>query len=124
MKAFIIENETLSRDLSKISLQEICPEVTVLRDSSTIKDAFLKINEAKPDIVFLDIEILRGNGVDLLTKFEAVKTFSNCASDCHEYYARQPIKECTINYLLKIPDKVNISNSKINELKEWIYTNC
>jgi two-component system LytT family response regulator len=105
MKAFIIDDETLSRDLLKVSLQEVCPEVAILGESSTIKDAFLKINETKPDVVFLDIEMPNGNGFDLLHKFEGRKPFQTVFLTAHEHYARQAIKERATDYLLKPLDK-------------------
>ena len=48
---------------------EYCPELEVVGKAYNVTEGVERIKEAKPDLVFLDVEMPNGTGFDLLTHF-------------------------------------------------------
>jgi two-component system LytT family response regulator len=64
---------------------------------STAREA---IRRHEPDLVFLDIEMPRGNGFELLDELHA-RRFEVVFTTAHEQYAIRAIKAAALDYLLK-----------------------
>lgn len=62
------------------------------------------INDSKPDLVLLDVEIIGGSGFDILKKVEWVD-FQVIFITAHEKYALRAIKFSALDYLLKPIDE-------------------
>jgi len=97
--AVIADDEPeLRRYLLKI-LTQTWPELTILAEASNGQEALQIINEQKPDIAFLDINMPILNGLDV------AKAVSN---HCHvvfitayDHYAVEAFNSAAIDYLLK-----------------------
>ncbi len=100
IKAIIIEDEQRSAKLLANLLEQYCPEVEVLGSASTVAEGFQLIKKCIPDVIFLDIEMQKETGFDLLNKFEEIK-FEIVFTTAFENYALKAIKFCAIDYLLK-----------------------
>jgi len=114
LKAVIIEDEKVSREVLANYIKKYCPDVDVLGSAEDISRGIACINKYNPDIVFLDIEMPKGNGFDLLEKignitFETifVTAFSNYAIRALNlsaaYYILKPV---SIDELVKAVEKV------------------
>lgn len=68
----IIENEQKTSNLLRFYLKEYCPEIEILAISKTVDDGICTIEQQKPDIVFLDLDLNDGNGFSVLDKLEEI----------------------------------------------------
>ena len=69
MKAVIIDDEQKARHLLRILIEENCPQITEIEDAEDLPKGVSIINQFKPDIVFLDIEMPGYSGIQLLEFF-------------------------------------------------------
>lgn len=69
IKAMIIDDEPLACSLLQFMLQS-CPEVELLHIAYSPQDAMVKIDELKPDLIFLDIQMPQITGIELLGLIE------------------------------------------------------
>lgn len=74
--------------------------VSFLMESYSVEQAIKQINDNKPNLVFLDVELPDGLGFDVLEKCD-FKDFSVIFITAHEKYALRAIKFSAIDYLLK-----------------------
>ena len=100
LKAIIVEDEEISRDILRNYLYTYCKNIELVAEASNINDGQLLIEKHTPDIVFLDIEMPFGNGFDLLEKLNSINfevIFITAFSD----YAIKAINLSASSYLLK-----------------------
>ena len=100
LKAVIVDDELKSRENLQILLNDFCENVTVLALASTIAEGLKAIKEVQPDIVFLDIQMHKETGFDLLRKLDKID-FEVIFTTAHSEYAIEAIKFAAIDYLLK-----------------------
>lgn len=98
--AFIVEDETRSRELLEHLLEEYCPAIQVIGTASAVDDAVKAIHQLKPQVLFLDIELHPGTGFDILqrtpdTDFQVIFTTA------YDHYAIRAIRFSALDYLLK-----------------------
>jgi len=114
LTAVIIEDEQASRETLSLYLKKYCPEVKLLAMAEDIFKGHEIIEKFKPDVVFLDVEMPRGNAFDLLEKLGNadfatifVTAFSNYAIQAlnisASYYILKPVD---IDELIKAVDKI------------------
>ena len=65
-QALIIDDEEDSRSNTRSMLQNYCPEIEVIGEASSGMEGKLKIQELKPHVVFLDINMPGMNGFQML----------------------------------------------------------
>lgn len=116
IKAIIIDDEKRSAKLLINLLKDYCPEVEVEGTASVVEEAFQLINKHEPDVIFLDIEMQKESGFDLLQKFDKIK-FEIIFTTAFEHYALRAIKHCAIDYLLK-PIDVEELRAAVNKVQE------
>lgn len=73
IKTWIIDDESDAQELIKGIIKEEYPELEVAGVSVNIDDAFEKIKKEKPNLVFLDINLPRGSGINFLERFPVRK---------------------------------------------------
>jgi len=98
--AVIVDDEEKSRKVLKSLLKSFFPEVELLGETGNVEDAFKLIEETKPQLVFLDIQMPRANGFSLLKKFDTVP-FEVIFVTSYDKYAINAIKFSALDYLLK-----------------------
>jgi two-component system LytT family response regulator len=111
VRSVIVDDELKSRESLKILLEDFCENVEVLALCQNITEAVEAVEKYKPDVVFLDIQMQRETGFDLLTKVKAI-TFEVIFTTAYSEYAIKAFKFSAIDYLLKPVD--------IEELKKSI----
>jgi two-component system LytT family response regulator len=100
LKAIIVEDEELSREILRNYLNSYCPNVEVVGEAPNIEVGEELILKESPDLVFLDIEMPYGNGFDLLEKLSDINfevVFITAFSD----YAIKAINLSASSYILK-----------------------
>jgi len=98
MKALIIDDESLARFTLKNKLEEF-PEVEILGEASSVREAAVKIKTLNPELIFLDVQMNDGTGFDLLNQIEySGKIIFVTAFD---EYALRAFEINAVDYLLK-----------------------
>lgn len=100
IKAIIVDDEQHCIDALRAMLQKKCPEVAVLAGVNSVKEARQLIDEMRPDLVFLDVEMPHQNGFELLKQYDKL-TFDVIFTTAYEQYALKAIKFNALDYLLK-----------------------
>jgi two-component system, LytTR family, response regulator len=105
INTIIIDDEPDAVDFISSIIGEYCPDLKVTGKAHNVKDGVKLINDIKPDLVFLDVEMPNGTGFDLLTFFPE-KNFDVVFITAFNHYAIKAIKFSAIDYILK---PINIS---------------
>jgi len=100
VKALIIDDEQVAVSLLGMMIERHLPEITSLQSLTNPALALKLINEYKPDIVFLDIEMPYQNGFELLKSLPEI-SFDIVFTTAYDKYAIQAIKFSALDYLLK-----------------------
>lgn len=111
IRSIIVDDEFKSRESLKILLEDYCEGISVEAACQNVAEATTAIIELKPDVVFLDIQLQRETGFDLLSKFKDFD-FEVIFTTAYSEYAIKAFKFSAIDYLLKPID--------IGELKKAI----
>jgi two-component system, LytTR family, response regulator len=98
--AVIIDDEAKGRLALREKLQHYCPEVVVLAEATDGATALQIINEQQPQLIFLDIEMPRMNGFEMLNQLPE-KNFNIIFTTAYDQYAIKAIKYAALDYLLK-----------------------
>lgn len=109
IRAIIVDDELKSRESLKTLIEDFCQNVVVGATCQNIAEAVTAIDRLKPDLVFLDIQLQRETGFDLLTRYKDFE-FEVIFTTAHSEYAIKAFKFSAIDYLLKPID--------INELRQ------
>ncbi len=126
IKTIIVDDEKPSREALANYLHEFCPVIQIVAECKSAKMAFIAITEYQPQLVFLDIEMPKGSGFDLLRMFETIN-FKVIFITAFSVYAVQAFRFSATDFLLKpvkvselieavnkVRDELSISNSFIN----------
>lgn len=100
IKAIIIDDELRARETLEAIIVKDCQDVSIIGIASDAKSGYDLINKMKPDVVFLDIEMPKINGFELLEMFDHVD-FNIVFTTAYDYYAIQAIKLSALDYILK-----------------------
>lgn len=99
-QALIIDDEEDSRSNTRSMLQNYCPEIEVIGEASSGMEGKLKIQELKPHVVFLDINMPGMNGFQML---EGIYNRDFCVIFLTAYseHGITAVKAGATDYLLK-----------------------
>lgn len=107
IRAIIIDDETNCVETLSILLKMHCPEVTVLQTCNSGEEGLKAIAEHNPDLVFLDIEMPRMNGFEMLKKLEQI-CFQVIFTTAYSQFAIKAFKFGALDYLLKPIDPTDL----------------
>jgi len=116
IKALIIDDEEKAISILDALIQRNIPEITTIERVNNAMDAYYKIKEYKPDLVFLDIQMPFLNGFDLLNKLDEIN-FEVIFTTAFNQYAIKAIRFSALDYLLK-PVDVNELRTAIDRFLE------
>jgi two-component system LytT family response regulator len=100
LKAIIIDDELKGRIALKQKIMDYCKNVRILGEAGNGEEGILLIEKYHPDIIFLDIEMPRMNGFEMLRKIQD-KNFHIIFTTAYDQYAITAIKYSAFDYLLK-----------------------
>lgn len=98
--AVLVDDERQSRLVLKNILRNFSEKITIVGEANSIDSAYEIIQQLKPELVFLDIQMPRGSGFDLLMKFPEI-FFEVIFVTSYDRYAINAIKFSALDYLLK-----------------------
>jgi len=114
MKALIIDDERLARTELKRLLTPF-KEIKVVGEAVNADDALEKIQELKPDLLFLDIQMPGKTGFELLEELDSVPTVIFVTA--YDEYALKAFEYNALDYLLK-PIEPKRLEETVNKLIE------
>ncbi|HPI37018.1 MAG TPA: response regulator [Ignavibacteriaceae bacterium] len=98
MKALIVDDERLARtELRRLLTPH--KEIEIIGEAVNAADAVKKINELKPELLFLDIQMPGKNGFELLEDLDNVPTV--IFTTAYDEYALKAFEYNALDYLLK-----------------------
>ena len=106
----IVDDEPKGRSNLRDLLHEYCPQIKIIGEAPSAAEALKLIKQNEPDLLFLDIEMPGGSGLDLL-KSLSNKNFEVIFVTAFDKYGVQAIKFCAIDYILKPIDIFELSKA-------------
>lgn len=100
LTAIIIDDESNSRNALRQKLITCCTDVLVVRECENGDEGIIAIEDEKPDIVFLDVEMPRMNGFVMLQQLRQ-RNFELIFTTAYDHYAIQAIRFSALDYLVK-----------------------
>ncbi len=102
INTIIVDDEKLARDLLKEFVSNF-PSIKIVAECSKGADAVEQINELKPQLVFLDVQMPGLTGFDVLDEIEHEPFI--IFSTAYDQYAIKAFEKDAIDYLLKPIDE-------------------
>jgi two-component system LytT family response regulator len=100
LRAIIIDDESNGLKSLTLLLGKFFSEVKVVASSTSAIEGIELINNYRPNVVFLDINMPNLNGFQLLNKLD-FRDFYLVFTTAHREYALMALKERAVDYLLK-----------------------
>lgn len=111
IRSILIDDEPKNIRILRGLLEEFCPGVQIVGEANSAEQAIPIIQNLKPDLLFLDIEMPFGNAFDLIDRLKPVD-FEIIFITAFDDYTIRAFKYSALDYLLK---PVNI-----DELREAV----
>ena len=101
-KAIIIEDEKRAQIYLKGIIEMHIPNIEICAVCDDLPSGVIAIRKHKPDLVFLDIEMPKYNGLEIVNFFDETElNFGIIFTTAYNQYAIQAFKTSAIDYLLK-----------------------
>lgn len=100
LTAIIIDDESSSRYALRQKLLAHCHEVEIIAECENGEEGIRAIEEQKPDVVFLDVEMPRMNGFTMLQHLKT-RNFEVIFTTAYDHYAIRAIRFSALDYLVK-----------------------
>jgi two-component system LytT family response regulator len=108
LSVIIVDDELYGRENLKKIIENYCHELTVLVCANSVLEAKKMVDEYKPDVVFLDINMPILDGFDFLGEYDD-REFMVVIVSAHEEFGINAVKSGVEDYLLK---PINIKELK------------
>ncbi len=99
-KAILVDDELNSLQNLQIKIQEYCPTLKVVATTQVPEEAIKLIQQYKPDVIFLDIEMPRMSGFKMLENIPEID-FEIIFITAYNHYAINAIRISAFDYLVK-----------------------
>ncbi len=116
IKAVIVDDEQNCVEMLEWLIKTYCPVVSVVAMCTSGEKGIEAILKHRPDVVFLDIEMPKMNGFDMLEKFDNL-FFDVVFTTAYNKFAIKAFRYSALNYLLKPVDPEDLQ-STIKKLEE------
>ena len=101
--AIIIDDEQDAIESLTWEINMFCKEIKIIDSFTDSEEAISAINYLKPDCIFLDIEMPKIDGFQLLSHLK-FRDFDLVITTAYDNYALKAFKENAVDYLLKPVD--------------------
>ena len=117
LKVILVDDELPSLENLQQKISEFCPDLEIVAATQKPEAAIKLIEELRPDLVFLDIEMPRMNGFKMLEEINE-KDFEVVFTTAYNFYAIDAVRISAFDYLVK-PISVNdLQNTVARLLKK------
>jgi two-component system LytT family response regulator len=121
IRSIIVDDELKSRESLQILLHDFVDEVEVVALCQTVAEGIEAIERHQPDLVFLDIQMQRETGFDLLNRVHPIR-FEVIFTTAHSEYAIKAFKFSAVDYLLK-PIDIEELNKAVDKVRKKLTGN-
>lgn len=118
MKCLIIDDEPKGRNLLKRLIEEYCPAINAIALAESVAVGIQKVEQFKPNIIFLDIHMPVQNGFSLLEHYKNNADFSVIITTAYDEYALEAFKYLVIDFLQKPIDIDELQDAVVKATKE------
>lgn len=110
LTCIIIDDEHHSRDTTKMFLEMVCPEVTIIDSLATAMEGAEAIKQHHPDFILLDIQMPQMTGIEMLS---IIPEYSGeiIFLTAHDQYAVTAFKKGALHFLLKPLDPEELKDA-------------
>jgi two-component system LytT family response regulator len=118
IKCILIDDERNALEMMEWLIKTYCPQVEIAAMCNSAQQGIEAIRQHQPDVVFLDIEMPRMNGFDMLEQFDKI-FFDVVFCTAYDQFAIKAFKYSALNYLLKPvdPEDLKATITRIEEKK-------
>ncbi|HIP48779.1 MAG TPA: response regulator transcription factor [Lutibacter sp.] len=116
MRAILVDDEEKALKSLQIKVQKLFPEIAIVATIQNPVEAIKVIEQEKPDLIFLDIEMPQLNGFDVLQKLKKPE-FEIIFVTAYSDYAIEAIQHCAIGYVVKPIDNDDLKAAVTNAIK-------
>ncbi|MGB3008001.1 MAG: LytTR family DNA-binding domain-containing protein [Chitinophagaceae bacterium] len=99
LSVLLVDDESLAISNLSSMISTYCPSLHVIGSANSVADGIIEIHRLKPDAIFLDVNMPKQNGFELLNQL--VYLPSVVFVTAHEQYALRAMKVCAVDFLLK-----------------------
>ena len=116
LRAIIIDDEQRGINSLKLLIEKFVTDVKIVDETTEAEKGIELIDNYRPEIVFLDINMPFMNGFELLEKLN-FKDFNLIFTTAHQEYALKAIKNNALDYLLKpiVADHLKLAIEKVKK---------
>lgn len=100
ISAVIIDDMLEARQVLRADLESHCPQISIVGEAEGVISGAKLLKKAKPDLVFLDIQMQDGSGFDLLEILPEIK-FKIIFTTASDAWAIKAFSYSALHYLLK-----------------------
>lgn len=100
IRAVIVDDEESARDVLENLLLLFCNNVEIVAKCTNVMDAVTAISQLKPDVVFLDIEMPKYAGYEIVNFIDEID-FEIIFVTAYDQYAIRAFEVAALDYLLK-----------------------
>lgn len=115
IKAVIVDDELIAREVLENYLKKYCPVVEVVGQAQHIKEAVPMIQSLLPQLVFLDVEMPYGNAFDVLEACQD-QQFETIFITAYSEYSLKALNMSAAYYILK-PIDITELISAVNKVQ-------
>ena len=116
IKAILIDDEAGAREVLNNLLTRFCKDVEIVAEANNLMLGVEKIKEFKPDVVFLDIQMPKYAGYEIVNFIDNID-FSIVFVTAYDKYALKAFDVSALDYILKPidVDRLKTSVKKVSE---------
>ncbi|WBS01400.1 LytTR family DNA-binding domain-containing protein [Pseudoduganella sp. SL102] len=118
MRALVVDDEPLARAGVLARLRQ-CPDIDVVAEYGDGPAALAGIRDARPDLVFLDVEMPGLNGLGVLAALPAAERPLAVLLTAHEQFAVQAFALDVVDYLLKPVEDERFADAVARARQAW-----
>jgi two-component system LytT family response regulator len=125
IKVLVVDDENKTREFIAKLIRSFGLDLEVIAQGENVETAIEAIQEHKPNLVLLDIQMPDGTGFDVLKRIES-KNFEVIFITAHQEFAIKAIKFSALDYILKPVDPeelrqaIEMAIQSINSKKDEI----
>ncbi|HEU4469931.1 MAG TPA: LytTR family DNA-binding domain-containing protein, partial [Flavisolibacter sp.] len=118
IKCVLVDDENNALEMMEWLLKTYCPKAEIAAMCTSAEQGIEAIHRHKPDVVFLDIEMPKMNGFDMLERFDEL-FFDVVFCTAYDQFALKAFRYSALNYLLKPidPEDLKATVQRIEKTK-------
>ena len=119
----LVDDSKQARVLIRLMVSELAEDIEVLGEASDAFEAWEKINQLKPDLLFLDIEMPGRSGIELAKQLIGLDKIPHVIfTTAYDNYAVEAFRLSAMDYLLKPINEAHLLETlnKARQKESWI----